>query len=223
MLRALVALTALTFVSHEWFTLRARITSELTRIGVVPPSLLAQQMLISGEDHRHARHAGFDLIAICRALWRRIAWRRVEGASTIEQQIVRVLTGRFERTLRRKAREILLASLVAKSFPKAVLPPLYLRIAYFGWQMNGYAAACQRLSLDPRFMTAAEAAGLVARLKYPEPHHPSRRRSDQIALRKKHLLHLWAFHSVDGTYRSLNAATIPDQPDSLRLPGEQLA
>jgi len=48
------------------------------------PPLILQKLLISGEDHRYFRHPGFDVIAICRAIWRRLAWGMSEGASTIE-------------------------------------------------------------------------------------------------------------------------------------------
>src|SRR5690606_20512217 len=131
----------------EWPVVRDRIRREwrlLSRAPEASPPLIAQQLLVSAEDHRHRLHPGFDVIAIARAVWRRLSRGSCEGASTIEQQIVRVVTGRYERTYRRKLREIALAILVANSFPKAILPAIYLRIAYYGWRMNGYGEACRR-------------------------------------------------------------------------------
>src|SRR5690348_10551479 len=69
------------------------------------PSWIVQALLISGEDHRFFGHCGIDPIAVCRAIWRGVVLGHREGASTIEMQLVRVVTGRFERTLTRKLRE----------------------------------------------------------------------------------------------------------------------
>ena len=60
------------------------------------------KLLISGEDHRFYYHLGFDTIAICRALRNRLIYNRIEGASTIEQQLVRVLMNDFEKTYKRR-------------------------------------------------------------------------------------------------------------------------
>lgn len=194
---------------------RARIELECARFvrdpAFVPP-VVAQQLLVSGEDHRHAGHPGFDLIAIGRAIWRRVTCGSREGASTIEQQIVRTVTGRYELTFRRKVREIVLAVLVAQRFPKSVLPPVYLAIAYYGWRMNGYRQACRRLQLDPDRLSSQEAAGLVARLKYPEPMTAPLTRRVQIERRGKHLLRLHRQHLHDGTYRYLNGTTVRSRP-----------
>src|SRR5690242_20336233 len=103
-------------LARDWSNITRRMEAELFRLRRNPhsvPLVLLQELLVSGEDHRHGRHHGFDLIAIARAVWRRIARGKYEGASTIEQQLVRVITGRYERTLRRKVREIGLAMLLS--------------------------------------------------------------------------------------------------------------
>lgn len=168
------------------------------------PPLLAQRLLICGEDHRFFSHIGFDLTAICRAVYRRVTQGKIEGASTIEQQTVRVLTGQYERTIGRKAREILLAVLLARVVPKCDLPGLYLSVGYYGWRMNNFRQACKRLCLETRTMSLSEAAGLVARLKYPEPRLPSIQRSTQIARRVRHLLWLHSVYAQDSTYKKLS-------------------
>ncbi|HEX5132091.1 MAG TPA: biosynthetic peptidoglycan transglycosylase [Candidatus Krumholzibacteria bacterium] len=211
MLRVSVVFVLRALVRSEWRMVRLRVELERTRLANrvdVAPPLIAQQLLVSGEDHRHARHPGFDLFAIGRALWRRVAHGSREGASTIEQQVVRTITGRYERTLRRKLKEILLAILVAQSFPKEILPSVYLQIAYYGWRMNGYQQACQRLGLHPSSLALDEAAGLVARLKYPEPRTAPSTRTLQIGYRTEHLLGLYRRHVHEGNYRHLNGKTV---------------
>ena len=53
------------------------------------------QALVAAEDRRNAFHPGVDPIGIARAILARVGERR-QGASTIEQQFVRVVTGHYE-------------------------------------------------------------------------------------------------------------------------------
>lgn len=147
-------------------------------------------VLILSEDRRFFRHPGVDLIAIARALWSILVKRRLQGASTIEQQLVRTLTKRYELTLRCKLREITLALLVSLSSRKSQIARSYLQVAYFGWQMNGLLQACKRLHINPSTASALEAATVIARLKYPEPQFPSPYRQAQIQNGILHILGL---------------------------------
>lgn len=195
----------------EWVQLRGKICAEHRALASNPaaaPPLVAQKLLVTGEDRRHGLHSGFDVRAIARALWRWVTSRRREGASTIEQQLVRVLTGRYERSLVRKIREILLASLVAEAFPKHALPSVYLRVGYYGWRMNGFEQACGRLGLPGASLSLRDAASLVARLKYPEPRTPPPFRTEQIRCREDYLTRLYRHHLEDGTYDHLEPVKI---------------
>ena len=202
----LVATVALWFMRREWFELCERLARAYKShkddyAGC--PSFLAQQLLISGEDHRFFGHGGIDLIAVCRAVWRGVVFRRPEGASTIEMQVVRVVSGRYERTLARKVKEMALATLVTRAIPKEALPAIYLRLGYFGWRMNGFSAACRRIGRCPESLTPTDTARLVARLKYPQPREISAYRQAQIDIRARHLLRLHARHRLDHTYLEL--------------------
>ena len=193
-------------VHKEWTTLCEQLIS-LYHIherdsGACPPRIM-QAFLISGEDHRFFNHCVVDLIAIARIVWRRCVHWKTEGASTIEMQLGRVLTGRYERSLLRKLREAALATLVSEILPKSELPALYLRVAYYGWHMNGFTEACRQLNLNPLSMSRQDATGLVARLKYPEPRVMPPRRGEQIGIRQKHLLFLANKHAKSNTYRGL--------------------
>ncbi len=203
---ATIAFFVRPLVRKKWEILRERIDLEqvhLTRHPELMPPLVAQRLLISGEDHRHARHPGFDVIGICRAVWRRFFEGKREGASTIEQQIVRTVLEDRERTVRRKVREIMLATIVSSEYSKQILPMIYLSLGYYGWRMNGYRQACRRLNLRSGFLTLFEAASLVARLKYPEPRATPVSRKLQIDIRARHLIRLYHRHSTDGTYGCL--------------------
>jgi membrane peptidoglycan carboxypeptidase len=148
------------------------------------------QVLVGAEDRRFYKHGAIDLIAVARVLWKFLTQRKVGGASTLEQQFVRTVTARYEKTFRRKLREILLATLVDTVIPKEDLPGLYLSVAYFGWRMNGIKEACNRLNVSLECMTLEQAASIVARLKYPEPRMASITRIQQIKTRTRYIVDL---------------------------------
>lgn len=182
----IISLVAIVLYRNEWRKLE-RILHDLFSQEHVAPEI-AQQILILAEDHRFFQHHGVDIISICRAIWRRATTGAIEGGSTLEQQLVRILTGRYERTLQRKVREVCLASLVTKAIPKSEIPSLYLSVAYFGWRMNGFAQACGRLGFNPQQLSLNQAAEVISRLKYPQPRLPLRQRSESIQRRKSHLV-----------------------------------
>lgn len=168
------------------------------------PSLL--YVLVVGEDHRFYLHGGFDPVAIVGAFWRLIKSGKLSGASTIEQQLVRVLTGDRRRTVGRKAREIMLACALSFTYEKAELAGMYLAVAYFGWRMNGVEEACDRLSFNFSNTTLLEAASLIARLKYPEPQYASVQRSALIERRTEHLMARLSARHVAKQEESTDAA-----------------
>lgn len=175
-------------INKDWLLLKqqlAHIQNESNR-WVISPNLVT--MLIHAEDHRFNRHLGVDFIAICRASWRTLLCRRREGASTIAMQLVRVLTGRYERTLSRKLLEMYLAIRLTKYVKKYDIPKLYLFVAYYGWGMNGLIQASHRLHIEISTLTDYEAANVVARLKYPETKKYNQNRHDKIITRTKYIL-----------------------------------
>jgi len=155
------------------------------------------KLLISGEDHRFYYHFGFDIIAILRAFRNRLIYDKIEGASTIEQQLIRVLTNDFERTLRRKIQEILLSTTIASIIPKSSIPKVYLNIAYYGSDMNGLNQTFLKLKLNiTDKISLDQAAEIVSRIKYPEKLKQNKQRLTQIEIRKKHLIQLYNKHST---------------------------
>ncbi|MBI0552608.1 biosynthetic peptidoglycan transglycosylase [Pectobacterium parmentieri] len=175
-------------IHEDWLYLKQQLTHIQHEINdwAISPNLVT--MLIAAEDHRFSKHLGVDFISICRALWRTLFCRRREGASTIAMQLVRVLTGRYERTLSRKFLEIYLALLLTKYIKKDNIPKLYLFVAYYGWRMNGLVQASNRLNINLLTVSDFEAASIIARLKYPEPQKYNQTRHDKILARTKHIL-----------------------------------
>jgi penicillin-binding protein 1A len=125
--------------------------------------------LVEGEDRRFWQHKGVDLLAIAAVPWRAIRNRQLSGASTITQQLVRMLTGDYSRSIFRKLNEMALALLLETRLRKIEIARLYLTLAYFGSHMTGIAQACARLDIDPEQPSLFEACSVIARLKYPQP------------------------------------------------------
>jgi len=125
--------------------------------------------LVAAEDKRFWNHGGVDLAAICRAIYRIVVHRQSQGASTIEQQLVRTLTGYRKLSVKRKLREMVLACVIGGLISKREIAVLYLCCAYYGWRMNSLAEACHRKGFSVGEMSFRQSAELVARLKYPEP------------------------------------------------------
>lgn len=154
--------------------------------------------LVLSEDHRFYKHRGVDIYAMGRATFRYLFFRRIEGASTITQQLVRVISGRYERTFKRKFREILLSCMLEKSFNKEQIISLYLDCAYFGWRMNGFEQAMKRLNISYP-INLASASKIIARLKYPEPQFSDPKRAMQIMNRELHIQQLFEILNKNGT------------------------
>lgn len=177
--------------------LRDRLLAEykLLKISDTNNSNILSKLLISGEDHRFYYHIGFDLIAIIRAVRNRIIYRKVEGASTIEQQLVRVLTNEFDKTFRRKIQEIFLATTISSIVPKNAIPKIYLNVAYYGTGMNGLTQTYSKLGITDREEIPVEkAAEIISRIKYPQPSKFNQNRLRQIETRKQHLINLYNNH-----------------------------
>lgn len=123
--------------------------------------------LIAAEDRRFLFHCGIDPISIGRAAMRWLFWRRLEGASTLEAQFVRTVSGRREISLRRKLREAAIASAISLLKSKRRIAMAYLEIAYFGFEERGIKFAASALAIDLGKLNVSDACDLVARLKRP--------------------------------------------------------
>lgn len=129
--------------------------------------LLLINMLILAEDRKYMNHMGIDVVAIIRAIISN--WRgHLQGASTITQQYIRVLSSCYEFTIKRKLKEIFLSLLLFHKLNKEDVLKNYLTVAYFGYGMVGWKNAVSSLNFSQNSLTSYQAATLIARLKYPD-------------------------------------------------------
>ncbi len=118
------------------------------------------------EDRRNKYHLGVDYIGLVRAIFANFRGS-IQGASTIEQQFVRTVIKRYERTFSRKILEQMIAHLLCLRCSKNQISKAYLNIAYFGTGIHGYHSLIKSTSnTELDLILFSE---IIARLKYPEP------------------------------------------------------
>ncbi|MFN3514516.1 MAG: transglycosylase domain-containing protein [Phenylobacterium sp.] len=140
------------------------------------------------EDRRFYSHGGFDPVGIGRAVAVGIGeGRATQGASTITQQLARNLFLSADRTVERKARELMLAVQLEQAYSKRQILGLYLSRVYFSSGAYGIEAAARRYFNKPAAqLTVKEAAILAGVLKSPTNYNPAERR--QQALQRSNLV-----------------------------------
>lgn len=129
--------------------------------------------LVYAEDHRSRYHQGIDHIGMLRAIYRKISRNNIQGASTIEQQFVRVVTGDYSHSITRKIKEQLLSVLLSKKRSKQDIAKAYLAIAYYGYNCQGLEGITKLVGSNLECASEMQIISLVARLKYPEPKNDS--------------------------------------------------
>jgi penicillin-binding protein 1A len=149
----------------------------------IPP--LVKEAFISAEDKNFYTHNGVDPEGIARAVLVLLQGsKRVEGASTITQQVAKNFLLGNERTLERKIREALLAFRIEAAYSKDKILELYLNEIFLGLGNYGVAAAALDYygkSVDE--LTLSETAYLAALPKGPNNYHPFRNHDAAIARR----------------------------------------
>ncbi|MBZ6078651.1 penicillin-binding protein 1C [Microvirga sp. WGZ8] len=142
--------------------------------GDVDPHYLA--MLKAYEDNRFEQHVGVDPLAMMRAAFQLVRnGTVVSGGSTLTMQVARLLEPRDERTLWAKLRQIIRALQLERQLTKDQVLKLYLILAPYGGNLEGArAASLSYFGREPKRLSLAEAALLVALPQAPELRRPDR-------------------------------------------------
>ena len=188
---------------------------ELVRLDQVPQSVI--DALLAIEDRRYYQHIGIDPRAMLRALSSVFGEGRLQGGSTITQQLVKNFFLTPERTLRRKFTEILMALLLEIHYEKDEILETYLNEVYLG-QDGG--RAIHGFGLASRFyfgrsieqLELHQSALLVGMLKGPIRYNP--RGAPERALPRRNLVldELAAIHpNRDGRIQTRPGAAFGNQ------------
>ena len=138
----------------------------------VPKELV--QALIATEDKNFYKHKGYDLMGLTRSMIANIlAGHVVQGASTITQQLSRILFLSNEKTFTRKIKELQVAAQIEKTISKDKILELYLNNVYLGSGAYGVKGAAKiYFNKDLKQLTLSEMALIAGLPQAPSVYSP---------------------------------------------------
>ena len=142
--------------------------------------------IVATEDHRFFEHHGVNKLRIFKALYITLFEAgRIQGASTITQQLAKNLFFSFEKTWQRKFKEMLVAFQIEQANTKEQILEAYINQIHFGAGAQGIERAA-RMYFDKsaQALTLAEAALLAGLPKSPTQYNPFRYYDKALARRK---------------------------------------
>jgi penicillin-binding protein 1A len=148
-------------------------TRETITYDALPDHLV--QAFIASEDQRFYEHNGVDYRGIARAIWANVRNRNVvEGASTITQQLARIVFLDQERSFQRKIKEAMMAIRLEEELSKNQIIERYLNLVYLGSGAYGVAdAAWIYFGKTIDQLTLAESAMIAAMAPAPSRFSPA--------------------------------------------------
>ncbi len=171
-----IAAPSLTLVSAEGDPIARRGADirEPVKIAALPEHV--PNAFIAIEDKRFHDHLGISVRGIIRAAWRNLGAGGVrEGGSTITQQLAKISFLTADRTMARKAQEVLIAFWLEAWLTKEEILERYLSNVYLGDNTYGLRAASHHyFSVPPEKLTVPQAAMLAGMVKAPSRLAPTR-------------------------------------------------
>lgn len=148
-----------------------------------------KEATIAIEDKNFYSHTGFSLIGITRSVFELLVHQRIEGGSTLTQQLVKNALLSGERTLTRKLKEFILAIQVERTYSKDEILEMYLNeIPYGGTAYGIEAAANLYFGKNAKDLSLAEAALLAGLPQRPSVYSPYGSQPELSKVRQKEVL-----------------------------------
>ncbi len=139
----------------------------------VSPNML--KAVLSVEDQRFFDHSGIDAVRVGGAVLKNLQeWRRAEGASTITQQLARLVFLSRGKVYSRKLKEVIVAAYLENLYSKQEILEMYLNKVYFGDGLHGVEAAARGYFGKPASdLSVDEAALLAGLIQSPSSYAPT--------------------------------------------------
>jgi 1A family penicillin-binding protein len=141
-------------------------------LGDIP--LYLRQATVAVEDKNFYKHQGFDITGYLRAIYNIVVRRKLQGGSTLTQQLVKNTLLTSERTIFRKIREFILAVQIERKYTKDEILQMYLNEAPYGGTAWGVEAASElyfgKSVKDLNLVESAILAGLPQRPSVYSPY-----------------------------------------------------
>lgn len=130
--------------------------------------------IVATEDHLFFQHRGINKLRTLKALYVTLFEPgRVEGASTITQQLAKNLFFSFEQSFSRKFKELLISFQIEATHSKAEILEVYINQIHFGAGAQGVEKAADTFfGKSARELTLSEAALLAGLPKSPSAYNP---------------------------------------------------
>ena len=136
----------------------------------IPPQLV--HAIIATEDQNFLKHPGIDLRGLLRAAYVNLVHGRREGASTITQQLSRLLFLTQDFTFERKIKEAILAFQIEKNYTKQEILTLYFNQIMMGPVYGVESASQYYFGKRAKDLELGEAALIAANAKHPSRFNP---------------------------------------------------
>ncbi len=161
-----------------------------TLVSLEDISNYAKWATITAEDKDFYKHSGFDLKGILRALFfDLIRGEKIQGGSTITQQLVKNLILTNEKTYVRKIKELILAYRIEKKFSKDEILKMYFNEVSYGSVIYGIETASQSFfGKSAKDLDLAESALLAIIPRAPTYYSPYGDRLGELLARQKDLI-----------------------------------
>jgi len=138
----------------------------------IPPVL--KNAILAVEDVRFYDHIGIDPIRIMGAAWKNLTSDRIEGGSTLTQQLTKNLFLTKEQTYTRKVNEWILALQIERYYTKNQIMELYTNHMFLGANAYGMEAGAETyFGKQAKDLTLGEAALLAGIPKAPSDYSPT--------------------------------------------------
>ena len=175
----------------------------------VPEQLV--KALIATEDKNFYKHEGYDLFGLARSMVANVlAGHVVQGASTITQQLSRILFLSNEKTFTRKIKELQVAAQIEKTISKDKILEMYLNNVYLGSGAYGVKGAAKiYFNKELSQLTLPEMALIAGLPQAPSVYSPYHDKDLAKKRRNQVLLRMYKMKYIDkDTYKKAKEAPI---------------
>ena len=154
---------------REWF----RLDEQRRDVPLSKISTFLKDAVVAVEDHRYYHHPGIDPIGVGRAIVTNLRSDRMQGGSTITQQLARTLFLSNVKTPARKAKEAALSVMLEVLLSKREILELYLNRVFMGGGIYGAETMSRKMLRKPASdLTLAEAALIAGVIRAPTTYSP---------------------------------------------------
>jgi penicillin-binding protein 1B len=151
----------------------------LVPLNQIPPAFI--DAILAAEDHRFYDHHGFDFVRTAKAGWIDLTSHhaRIQGGSTLTQQLMKNFFLTPERSFKRKVKELIMAYITETKYSKDEILENYINDIYLGqrgqegiygiWEASEYY-----FSKEPRDLSIGEMASIAGMISSPNRLNPMR-------------------------------------------------